>query len=156
MHKLVITTCQSVHAHSYVTHITPSLTHAHTLHSNFKLCKRSTFLLSLVLHCVFVLHVCGVYVFVSLLTVTASHSLTFTLTLTLTLTFPSPPESCVSVSSDAPSQNATCELMDNTENIFGAFGIHPLYASMCFRNQIYPFCCCCHCTSSFFLIILFS
>jgi Tat protein secretion system quality control protein TatD with DNase activity len=37
-------------------------------------------------------------------------------------------EGCISVSSDAASQDETLQLMDKIDCIHGAFGIHPLYA----------------------------
>lgn len=37
-------------------------------------------------------------------------------------------EKCISVSSDAPSEEDTFNLIQSVDSIYGAFGIHPLYA----------------------------
>jgi Tat protein secretion system quality control protein TatD with DNase activity len=42
--------------------------------------------------------------------------------------FPTQFESCISVSSDSESHSDTLQIISTTTNIFGAFGIHPLYA----------------------------
>ncbi len=36
-------------------------------------------------------------------------------------------EACISVASDSESRPQTLDLARNVDNIFGAFGIHPLY-----------------------------
>ncbi len=41
-------------------------------------------------------------------------------------------EGCISVASDRASQQATLQLREEVPNIWGAFGIHPLYAG---KNQ---------------------
>ena len=42
-------------------------------------------------------------------------------------------EGCISVASDSASQPQTIELINNVNDIYAAFGIHPLYAG---RNPI--------------------